>query len=97
MISENTLLCVGECMVEMSPTGGDCYRMGFAGDTFNMAWYARRLLGPRWDVSYTSCVGTDATSDRILDFMRDAGIGTNTVRRLDHRTVGSTIAPSGCT
>jgi 2-dehydro-3-deoxygluconokinase len=24
----------------------------------------------------------------MLDFMRDAGIGTNTVRRLDHRTVG---------
>lgn len=75
-------------MVEMAPTEDGTYRMGFAGDTFNTAWYARRQLGPDWSVDYASCVGTDATSARMLAFMEDAGIGTRFVRRLEDRTVG---------
>lgn len=75
-------------MVEMAPTEDGTYRMGFAGDTFNTAWYARRLLGPDWAVDYASCVGTDATSARMLDFMSAAGIGTGHIRRLSDRTVG---------
>lgn len=40
MTSPKTFLSVGECMVEMAPADGGTYRMGFAGDTFNTAWYA---------------------------------------------------------
>ena len=40
----NRILCIGECMVELAPTDDGTYRQGFAGDTFNMAWYLRRLL-----------------------------------------------------
>ena len=67
-----SVLSIGECMVELAQTGPDTYRRGFAGDTFNTAWYARRLLPPEWNVSYGTCVGHDAVSDEMLAFMRDA-------------------------
>ena len=70
MTSPKNFLSVGECMVEMSPADGGAYRMGFAGDTFNTAWYARRLLGDEWTVGYASCVGTDAISDRMVAAMQ---------------------------
>ena len=50
------LVCIGECMVEMAPALEDTYRMGFAGDAFNTAWYARRLLGPDWS-AYSGASG----------------------------------------
>lgn len=82
------LLCIGECMVELSPAGDDNFRMGFAGDTFNTAWYVNRLLGRSWTVGYASCVGTDAVSERMIAFMQGGGIDTEHVRQLQDRTVG---------
>ena len=38
-------VAIGECMVEMAPqVQPDHYRMGFAGDTLNTAWYLRQLI-----------------------------------------------------
>ena len=87
-MTPKTFLSIGECMVELSPLGGDDYRMGFAGDTFNTAWYARRLLPPEWTVAYGTCLGDDAVSDRMLRFMQGAGIDTETIREVPGRTVG---------
>jgi len=87
-VTPKTFLSIGECMVELSPLGGDDYRMGFAGDTFNTAWYARRLLPPEWTVAYGTCLGDDAVSDRMLRFMQGAGIDTETIREVPGRTVG---------
>jgi len=81
-------LSLGECMVEMSPDKAGGFRMGFAGDTFNTAWYLRRLLCEDWQVSFGSCVGRDQTSGQMLEFMRAAGVDTAMVRRLEGRTVG---------
>ena len=36
---------VGECMIEMSGGEDRQYRLGYAGDTLNTAWYMRALLG----------------------------------------------------
>ncbi|RVT82670.1 sugar kinase [Rhodobacteraceae bacterium CCMM004] len=82
------LICAGECMVELSDQGGGLYRRGFAGDTFNTAWYARHLLPQTWEVDYATCVGRDAVSDDMLAEMAAAGIGTQAVRRHLDRTVG---------
>lgn len=68
------LLSIGECMIELSPTPQGTFSMGFAGDTFNTAWYARRLGGPGVDVAYFSAVGDDEPSERMRDFMSRAGI-----------------------
>lgn len=83
------VLCIGECMVEIGPAEvAGLYRMGFAGDTFNTAWYLRRRLPADWAVDYLSAVGTDAASASMLDFMEAAGIGTVSVARMTDATVG---------
>jgi len=81
-------LSAGEIMVEMAPAGGGHFAMGFAGDTFNTAWYARRLLPADWQVDYVTAVGADPLSDDMLDWIAAQGIGTGHVRRVPDRTVG---------
>lgn len=81
------VICLGECMVELAPAGDGLFRSGFAGDTFNTAWYLRRLLPDDWSVAYATCVGDDAVSDRMLDFMANAGVQP-AARRIPDRTVG---------
>ncbi|GGB19259.1 sugar kinase [Allosediminivita pacifica] len=68
------ILGIGECMIEMAPTGEGTFAMGFAGDTFNTCWYARRLAGPELRVGYLTAVGDDDPSRRMEEFMRDAGV-----------------------
>jgi 2-dehydro-3-deoxygluconokinase len=82
------IVAIGECMVELAPTGDGRFAMGFAGDTFNTAWYLRRLLPETAQVSYLSAVGTDALSDRMVGFMADEGIATDHVQRVPGRSVG---------
>lgn len=82
-------LSVGECMVELSGAGQPgLWRQGFAGDTFNTAWYARMALPHDWPVDYLTCVGRDPVSDAMLDFMQAAGIGTGAVTRHPTRAPG---------
>ncbi len=81
-------LAVGECMVEMAPTAEGTYSMGFAGDTLNTAWYARRALPESWTVSYLTGVGSDQVSDQMLEFLQASNINTDQIRRLEDRTVG---------
>jgi 2-dehydro-3-deoxygluconokinase len=87
--SARRILCIGECMVEMAPTGEPgTFRMGFAGDTMNTAWYLRRRLPGEWAVDYLTAVGTDGVSDRMVAFLAEAGIGTGHIARRADRTVG---------
>ena len=83
-----SILSIGECMVELSSTGGTSYTMGFAGDTFNAAWYLRRLLPPDWEVSYFTALGTDPASDDMIAFMDKSGINTRQIQRLAGKTAG---------
>lgn len=79
---------IGECMVEMAPAEAPgTFRMGFAGDTFNTAWYARALR-PDWRVRYVTRIGTDAVSDAMAAMMTEAGIDTAHVGRDPQRSVG---------
>lgn len=87
-ITAQSIMTIGECMVELSPREDGAFNRNFAGDTFNTAWYLRRLLPGGVSVDYCSAVGTDRISDRMLGFMNDAGIGTRHVGRVASRTVG---------
>ncbi|MEJ6402475.1 sugar kinase [Yoonia sp. 2307UL14-13] len=81
-------VAVGEAMVEMAPAiEPGQYRLGFAGDTLNTAWYLRQLHAD-WSVDYLTAVGRDAMSDKMVAFLRDAGIGTDHIQRMSDRTVG---------
>jgi 2-dehydro-3-deoxygluconokinase len=84
----NRVLAIGECMVELAPVGDGLYRRGFAGDTYNFAWYLRRLLPADWQVGYGTWLGTDALSDELEAAIAGAGIDTAAIRRTGERTVG---------
>ena len=82
------ILCIGECMAEMAPTDGlQDYRLGFAGDTYNTAWYLARSA-PNVHVSYLTAVGDDAISAQMTAFMRGSGIDDGSVRILPGKTIG---------
>lgn len=81
-------LSIGECMVELSQADDGHLRKGFAGDTFNTAWYARACLPADWSVDYFTALGDDAMSDEMVAFMGTAGIGTTEIRRLRGKTPG---------
>ena len=81
-------LSIGECMAELSPQDQvGAYRLGFAGDTFNTAWYLRRM-SPDIDVSYFTGLGTDTVSDQMRAMIKDAGIDDQYAVVVPDRTVG---------
>lgn len=81
-------LSIGECMVEMVPADQPGhFRMGFAGDTFNTAWYLRAVR-PDLVPAYFSQVGSDDVSDQMLAMMAEAGIDITHIGRSVDRTVG---------
>jgi 2-dehydro-3-deoxygluconokinase len=82
------LLSIGECMVELMQAEGGLMRKGFAGDTFNTAYYARQYLPADWSVDYFSAVGTDTISGEMLAFMESRGIGTAYVAPVEGRSPG---------
>ena len=81
-------LSIGECMVELSQADDGHLRKGFAGDTFNTAWYARACLPADWSIDYFTALGDDGMSDEMVAFMGAAGIGTAQIRRLRGKTPG---------
>lgn len=76
------LLCIGECMIELASLGGDTFRKGFAGDTFNTAWYARAFMPEDWSIAYFTALGDDEASNDMAGFIESAGVETNFIRRL---------------
>lgn len=82
-----TVVCVGECMLELRPTADGTFALDFAGDTYNTAVYLRRVareLGLDVDVAYLTGVGDDHYSA----LMRRAWAGEG-VRDL------ATVVPGG--
>ncbi|TPQ23820.1 sugar kinase [Streptomyces sporangiiformans] len=59
------VLCVGECMLELTHLDSTTARLGIAGDTYNTAVYLRRvaqLLCAEAEVGYLTGLGTDQYS-----------------------------------
>lgn len=69
-----TFLAIGECMIEMAPRDDGAFDLGFAGDTFNTAWYARKVGSAALKVSYLSAVGGDDASRQMQAFIKGEGI-----------------------
>lgn len=82
------VLSIGECMAELSPTEtpGE-FKLGFAGDTFNTAWYLAQIA-PNIQVSYMTAVGDDEISKDMRDFMRDSAIKDDHVQVIPGKTIG---------
>ena len=59
-MSKKTFISVGECMAELQAANDGLYRLGFAGDTLNTAWYMRALTDTsNVSVDYLTSIGTD--------------------------------------
>ncbi|MGV3650009.1 MAG: sugar kinase [Devosia sp.] len=82
------LVSIGEAMIEMSGGEDRTYRLGFAGDTFNTAWYMKALLPEGWQVDYVTALGDDLYSAQMRDFMEGAGIGTSHIQTIPGRRPG---------
>lgn len=79
---------IGECMVELAPGAqADDLKLGFAGDTFNTAFYVKSLA-PQCASRFVSRVGRDAVSDQMLAMMDRAGVETDHVLKSADRSVG---------
>ncbi|RUT31340.1 sugar kinase [Arsenicitalea aurantiaca] len=87
-MASKRFVSIGECMIEMS--GGDdrLYRLGFAGDTLNTAWYARALLPADWSVDYVTALGDDLYSAQMREFIGKAGIGTAHIQEIKAKRPG---------
>ena len=84
-----TFISIGECMAELQATDGGLYRLGFAGDTLNTAWYMRALTRALdVAVDYVTAVGTDSLSSKMLAFLKANGVGTRFIKEVSDRTVG---------
>ena len=82
------ILSIGECMAEFSPDEQlGKFNLGFAGDTFNTAWY---IANNHADVNsaYFSKVGDDELSDQMLKFMSDNQVDTTYIKPVAGSTIG---------
>ena len=82
-------VAIGECMIEMAGgTDGD-WKMGIAGDTLNTAWHFRNATHvDDWQVRYVTALGDDRYSNRIANFITDAGIDASAIQRLSGNRPG---------
>jgi 2-dehydro-3-deoxygluconokinase len=80
------IVAFGECMVEVGLTGPGQAAVGYAGDTFNVAVYLRRLGR---SVAYATAVGGgDPFSAGMLRLMADEGVDASLVRSVPDRLPG---------
>ena len=82
------ILSIGECMAEFSPDEQlGKFNLGFAGDTFNTAWYIANNHADV-DSAYFSKVGDDELSDQMLKFMSDNQVDTTYIKTVAGATIG---------
>ncbi|MCK0096377.1 sugar kinase [Yoonia sp. F2084L] len=81
-------LAIGECMAELAPMERPSeFRLGYAGDTFNTAWYLAQIA-PNIHVSFATAVGDDVISQGMRAFMRNSHINDAFVQVIPGKTVG---------
>lgn len=77
----NGIASVGECMLELSGSDAE-WRMGHAGDAFNMLWAMRAILPDSMATDFVSAFGDDPFSASQLAFFDANGIGTASSPRI---------------
>ena len=79
------LLCVGECMLELSERADGSIAKAFGGDSLNTAIYAARSGA---DVAYLTALGDDPFSADMVAAWDAEGVDTGSVRRTPGRVPG---------
>ena len=91
-----SLICIGECMIELSETGemvsgsGSASLMArtFGRDTLNTAVYAARSLGGNGQVHFATGLGNDPFSDEMVAAWQGEGLSIDLVLRFPGRVPG---------
>lgn len=81
------LLAFGEMMVELAGAGPGLWQQGFAGDTFNTAWYLAALQRD-WNISYGTRLGCDPLSIAARAALAAAGISDRWTTEDAGRSIG---------
>lgn len=81
------IVCIGECMIELSQQSDGTLQQGFAGDTANLAVYLARLL-PQAQVTYVTALGHDPFSTAMIAGWQAESMDTSLVRRLPGQLPG---------
>jgi 2-dehydro-3-deoxygluconokinase len=79
------VICVGECMVELSRGSDERFSLSYGGDTFNTAVYLARSGVA---VGYATALGNDPYSAGILSTAAREGISTDLVQIVPGRMPG---------
>ncbi|MDU0355145.1 sugar kinase [Paraglaciecola aquimarina] len=82
-----SLLVIGECMMELSSAENGDLQRSFAGDTYNSAIYAKRCL-TNSKVSFLSAIGVDAYSQKMKATWQAEGIDTSLLVETDQAEIG---------
>jgi 2-dehydro-3-deoxygluconokinase len=80
-----SIICIGECMVELARGADGRFGLAYGGDTFNTAVYLARAGA---QVSYLTALGDDPYSQGILDLARGEGVGTDLIKIVPGRMPG---------
>lgn len=83
-----TVVAIGEAMIEMAVTGAETYKRSFAGDTFNTAWHMAQIAGGDGSVGFVTKLGTDSVSDAFVALAEADGMGISGMGRKADRTMG---------
>lgn len=95
------IAAIGEVMIELAPfptadqDGKEVMAVGFAGDTFNTSIYLARTGVP---TDYVTLLGDDPYSEKILQLVKDEGIGAQMIQTMPGRQPGMYLirnAPDG--
>ncbi|WP_375450101.1 sugar kinase [uncultured Devosia sp.] len=87
-MAQQRFVSMGEAMIEMAGGEDRQYRLGYAGDTLNTAWYMRALLPPDWSVDYFTALGEDRYSGDMRKFLDANRIGTQFIGTVKGRRPG---------
>jgi 2-dehydro-3-deoxygluconokinase len=80
-----TVVCIGECMVELARGSDGRFGLAYGGDTFNTAVYLARAGVP---VAYMSALGDDVYSQGIRGLARDEGVDATLIGTAANRMPG---------
>lgn len=83
---------IGECIVELFGDAENGYRLSFQGAASEIARSIRRQLDTEWSVELVTALGDDVYSQRIVDDLSAAGVGTDHVLRVAGRNIGLRLA-----
>ena len=83
-----SVVCIGECMLELSTHDSNLYKKAFAGDTLNTAIYLKKELGESHAVHYATKIGQDSISKELPSYLSKYNIKTNLVQTSSTKNIG---------